>query len=442
MAKKNTKSNRAALWQKVELRPLSWLKENPSNARKHSEEQIEYIASLIQRFGWKSPILCDETGLIIAGHGRKRAAEKLGLEKAPCMIDSNLTAEEKEAYAIADNQSALLSTWDRGALKDAIDSLSSSSFDLSLLGFSDVELSAFVNHGQKKDPDAIPIVKKRSGLVRFGDSFRLGPHTLFCGDSTKLSKQTLSQIGKVQAVWTDPPYGVSYQGGKILNDSLADKELTAFLVSLMATCVSVLVPGGPLYVCHAGTKSKSFLEAWEQAGLFLSGILIWKKSSLVLGRSDWQNQHEPILYGWKPGAAHRWYGGRKMTSILEFGGDAFTQVGDDEWSIVSESGALMVKGPNISVRAEFSDVLSVPKPSKNEGHPTVKPTVLIERCLLPSTRKGDRVFDPCGGSGSTLIACEVTGRVGVVVELSPEYVELTIARWENLTGKKAKRLNR
>ncbi len=240
--------------------------------------------------------------------------------------------------------------------------------------------------------------------------------------------------------WTDPPYNVAYEtkAGKIDNDDLEDSQFRQFLLRLFSAAFHVMKPGAAIYVAHADTEGLNFRAAFRDAGFKLSGCLIWRKDSLVLGRSDYQWQHEPILYGWKPGAAHRWFGGRKQTTVTEYSADnsVFTRRVDGRYEISLGDRVLLVDG-TAQVEELIPSVILQAKPKRSEGHPTMKPVALIERMLRNNAKKSNTVLDVCGGSGSTLMACDSLGMRARLSELSPGYVDVIVKRWQDFTGKRA-----
>ncbi len=245
-------------------------------------------------------------------------------------------------------------------------------------------------------------------------------------------------------VFTDPPYNVDYEGrasqGKILNDKMSDKEFYGFLLAAFQNMVSCLLKGGGVYVCHAdtGLTGITFRRAFMDAGIKMSACLVWRKNQAMLGRSDYQWQHEPILYGWKKGSAHSWYGGRKKKSIQELlGTGLFTMLKKNEFQFNFGGEMFVIRGKDVSVESLVSSVIFVEKPLKSKLHPTMKPIALIERFLNNSSRAGNIVLDPFGGSGSTVIACEKNARFARVMELDPKYTDVIVTRWQDFTGNEA-----
>jgi len=377
------------------------------NSRKHSDEQVAQIAASIKEFGWTNPILVDGENGIIAGHGRLAAARKLGLEEVPVIELAHLTEIQKRALIIADNKLALNADWDNEMLALELEELQLEGFDLALTGFDEDELNKLmpVEVEGLTDEDAVPDVPEEP-ITKPGDIYLLGKHRLMCGDSCSTNDMEKLCDGQLVDIWlTDPPYNVAYEGGTkekltIKNDSMADDQFRQFLRDAYVTADLVMKPGAVFYIWHADSEGYNFRGAAQDAGWKVRQCLIWKKSSLVMGRQDYHWRHEPCLYGWKEGASHLWAADRKQTTILEFD-----------------------------------------KPSRNGEHPTMKPVALFEYQLLNNTKGGDIVLDSFGGSGTTLLAAEKHGRYARIMELDPKYCDVIVKRWEEFTGKKAELLN-
>lgn len=376
------------------------------NSRTHSDDQVAQIAASIKEFGWTNPILVDGEAGIIAGHGRLAAARKLGLKKIPVIELSHLSPTQKKALIIADNKLALNAGWDNQMLALEFEELELEGFDLALTGFGEDEIDALkpeqVTEGLT-DEDAVPDVPDEP-KTKPGDIYQLGKHRLMCGDSCNVDDMEKLCDGQLVDMWlTDPPYNVAYEGGtglKIKNDDMKDDEFRQFLRDAYVTAGTVMKPGAVFYIWYADVETYNFTGAVKDAGWKMSQILIWKKSSLVMGRKDYHFKHEPCIYGWKEGAAHLWSADRKQTTILEFD-----------------------------------------KPSKNGEHPTMKPVELFEYQMLNNTKGGDIVLDSFGGSGTTMIAAEKNGRHARLMELDPKYCDVIVKRWEDFTGKKAELIN-
>ena len=392
--------------QKIEHIKIDAIVPYVRNSRTHSAEQVAQVAASIREFGFTSPVLIDGEGGIIAGHGRVMAARQLGMDEVPCIRLSHLTDAQKRAYVIADNKLALNAGWDEQMLALEFKDLADIGFDLELTGFGldDIdELLAELDATPEghTDADEAPPVSS-TPTTRPGDVWLLGKHRVMCGDSTNMQHaETLMGGGVVDLLVTDPPYNVAYTGKTadaltIENDAMSDGDFRQFLRDCYATADAVMKPGASFYIWHADSEGLNFRGAAHDVGWNVRQCLVWAKNSMVLGRQDYQWKHEPCLYGWKDGAAHSWYGGRKQTTVLEFN-----------------------------------------RPFRNGEHPTMKPVDLIQHQVENSSRAGDTVLDLFGGSGSTLIACEKTGRINRSMELDPKYCDVIVRRWQNFTGKRA-----
>lgn len=389
---------------RVERRLIGELIPYARNSRKHSDAQVAQIAASMREWGWTNPVLVDEEGTIIAGHGRVLAARQLGIEQVPVMVATGWTEAQKQAYVIADNKLALNADWDQDLLASELRGLEGSEIDLSLIGFSDDELKqilAPVETSGLTEPDATPDAPLVPVSAK-GDVWACGAHRVMCGDSTVQSDMdTLVAEQRVDMYLTDPPYNVAYEGKtkdalKIQNDQMADDAFRTFLRDAFVTAGTALKPGAVFYIWHADLEGYNFRGACRDAGWQVRQCLIWKKQTMVMGRQDYHWKHEPCLYGWKDGAGHLWAADRKQTTILEFD-----------------------------------------RPSRSESHPTMKPVALFAYQLLNNTKGGDIVLDSFGGSGTTLIAAEQNGRISRLMELDPRYVDVIVKRWQDFTGKQA-----
>lgn len=414
------------------------------NSKNHSPEQVSLIANSIERFGWTNPCLIADGGLI-AGHGRLMAAKKLGIKKVPCIDLSDLSADDRRAYVIMDNRSAEKgATWDLEILREELDALSAVGYDLDFTGFSlddyDEMFGSEIEATPEADPEVIPDVPSVPMSVE-GDIWVCGPHRIACGDALAMNTWDKLMQGELADLCiTDPPYNVAYESklaGSIKNDDMKDSAFRQFLLDAHIAMFAVMKAGAPIYVAHSDTEGLNFRSAFRDAGFKLSGCLIWRKNSLVLGRSDYQWQHEPILYGWKPGAAHRWYGGRKLTTIVDYGETGPVQkLEDGRWAIRMGDSTLIVSG-EATLEEVPSSVIYHEKPSRSELHPTTKPVGLWERLMRSSARPGDIVIDSFSGSGTTMIAADRMGMIARVVELDPKFVDVAVRRWEQYTGRTA-----
>lgn len=431
--------------EKLEFLALEALVPYARNARTHSEAQIAQIAASIREFGFTNPVLIADDGTIIAGHGRVLAARQLGLEKVPALRLSHLDEAQRQAYVIADNKLAENAGWDDELLRLELGALRDLGFDLGLVGFDDDELSALfmgeddVEEQGLTDDDAVPGGADTCVSAR-GDIWILGDHRVMCGDSTSQSDvEALCGGDLIDCCWTDPPYNVNYEGsaGKIENDNMDDGSFRLFLRDAFVSAFSVMRAGAPIYVAHADTEGLNFRGAFREAGFKLSGCLVWVKPSLVLGRSDYQWRHEPILYGWKEGAAHSWFGGRKQTTVTEAEEPPFSVMGDGSVQIDVGETVLRISGADLTVEELVGSVVRCEKPRKSAEHPTMKPVSLILGQLRNSSQRGDSVLDLFGGSGSTLIACQKIGRRARLMEFDPRFVDVIVRRWQEFSGRKA-----
>ena len=392
------------------MTPVESLVPYVNNARTHSDEQVAQIAASIKEFGFTSPLLVDGENGILAGHGRLSAARKLGLTEVPVIELAHLSPQQKKAYILADNRLALNAGWDEELLKLELSELADLDFDLDLIGFTDKELDVLLGADESAgltDDDAVPEVPEEPVSKR-GDLWILGEHRVLCGDSTMLADVEKLMDGQLADMsFMDPPYNVDYGNNakdkmrgkdrRIMNDALGDQ----FYQFLYDACVNLLlVTKGACYVAMSSSELHTLQRAWLDAGGKWSTFIIWAKNSFTLGRADYQRQYEPILYGWRDGTDHFWCGDRDQSDVWNFN-----------------------------------------KPAKNDLHPTMKPVELVERAIRNSSKTRDIVIDLFGGSGSTLIAAEKTGRRCFMIELDPKYVDVIIKRWEEHTGKKATRVD-
>lgn len=383
---------------------VSALRPYDRNARTHSPAQILQLCHSIREFGWTNPVLIDEDGLLIAGHGRLEAAKREGLAEVPAIVVAGLTSEQRRALALADNKLALNAGWDVDLLREELEELQADGFDLGLTGFNDEELAALLAPAPVDgltDPDDVPEAPAEP-VTRLGDIWVLGSHRLMCGDSTSIDAMDALMAGAKADLWlTDPPYNVAYEGKtkdalKIKNDSMEGEQFRLFLRDAFTTAATVMKPGAVFYIWHADSEGYNFRAACKDAGLTVRQCLVWNKSTMVMGRQDYHWKHEPCLYGWKDGAGHLWASDRKQTTVLQFD-----------------------------------------KPHRNGEHPTMKPVALFEYQMLNNTKGGDIVLDTFGGSGTTVIAAEKNGRVAHVMELDPRYCDIIVKRWQEFTGQTA-----
>jgi site-specific DNA-methyltransferase (adenine-specific) len=401
---------------KIEQVAVTALIPYAKNSRTHDDAQVAQIAASIKEFGWTNPILVDGEHGIIAGHGRLMAARKLGMTEVPVIELKDLTETQKKAYIIADNRLALNAGWDNNMLTIELNELLEDKFSLELLGFNADELNALLNPVEVieglTNEDEVPEPPPEP-ITKLGDVWVLGNHRLMCGDSTQIDQLEKLCNGRLVDMWlTDPPYNVALgmnetpeeakkrnrrtDGLTVKNDSMSNDDFRQFLRDAYVAADVVMKQGAVFYIWHADSEGFNFRGAAVDAGWKVRQCLIWKKSSIVMGRQDYHWKHEPCLYGWKEGAGHLWAADRKQSTILEF-----------------------------------------EKPGRNGEHPTMKPVALFEYQMLNNTKGGDIVLDSFGGSGTTMIAAEKNGRVGYLMEFDPKYCDVIVKRWENFTGKKA-----
>ena len=382
----------------MQLVPIDKLIPYANNARTHSPEQLNKLRSSLREFGFINPVIIDRDFNVIAGHGRILAAKAENISEVPCVFVDYLTPAQKKAYIIADNRMALDAGWDEEMLKVEIEALQADDFDLGLTGFDEKELAAFFDDDSdtKDDDFDVDAEMEKPCMTKPGDLWLLGNHRLVCGDSTKQETYELLMNGKLaNLVVTDPPFNVNYEGsaGKIKNDNLENEKFYQFLFDAFTCMEKAMANDASIYVFHADTEGLNFRKAFADAGFYLSGTCIWKKQSLVLGRSPYQWQHEPCLFGWKKNGKHQWYSDRKQTTIWEFD-----------------------------------------KPKKNGDHPTMKPILLIAYPIKNSSMSNCIVLDPFGGSGSTLIACEQTNRICHTIELDEKFCDVIVKRYIEQVG--------
>lgn len=378
----------------VKITDLKPYEKNP----RMNDNAVPYVANSIKEFGFKVPIIIDKKNVIVAGHTRYKAAQQLGLETVPCIIADDLTPKQIKAFRLADNKTAEKAEWETEFLSDELKELLD--VDMGAFGFEDVlddleeELEAQEDDYEMELPE--------DPMAKTGQIWQLGKHRLMCGDSTKKT-DVLQLVGgcKMDILITDPPYNVSYEGKtkdnlKIQNDNLNSEDFRTFLRDAFKNADDVMREGAAFYIWYASSEAINFESACNDAGWKIRQNLIWEKNTFVLGRQDYQWNHEPCLYGWKDGAAHTWMSDRKQTTILKFN-----------------------------------------RPIRNDIHPTMKPIPLFGYQIKNSTRSGDKVLDLFGGSGTTIMACEQNGRTAYVMEYDPKYADAIIDRWQTYTGEKA-----
>lgn len=361
-----------------------------NNPRKN-ESAVESVANSIKEFGFKVPVIITSENIIVAGHTRIKACKKLGINEVPCIIADDLSADQIKAFRLADNRASELADWDLEKLKLEFDSIE---MDLDLFGFEELQ-KKLADDPEDDGFDESEVLPEKP-YAQKGDLFILKGHRLLCGDSTdSASVNTLTEGKELDMVFTDPPYNVDYEGAsgmKIQNDKQQDADFRLFLTGAFTNMATSLKPGGAIYCCHADTEGLNFRSAFKEAGFKLASTLVWVKNSLVLSRQDYHWRHEPILYGWKEGAAHYFAEDRTQDTIWEYD-----------------------------------------KPKTNDLHPTMKPVPLVARALSNSSRKHETVLDLFGGSGTTLIAAHELKRQAYLMELDERYVDVIVTRFLRLT---------
>lgn len=382
-----------------ETRDIDSLVEHPRNANTHPERQIELLAKIIKHHGFRHPIIVsNRSGFIVAGHGRLAASRLLGLKEVPVDYQDFENEAAEYAFLIADNKIAELAKHDDAKMIEDIKDLEIE--DLELLGLDDFDLPLEADPAKDEKEDDIP--ENVETRAKPGDLWIMGKHRLLVGDATNLSDvEKLMGEDKAALIVTDPPYNVAYEGKTkdamtIKNDKMGNESFYEFLLDTFKNYYVIALEGAPIYIFHADSEGANFRNSMKEAGFKLAQCLVWVKNTFVMGRQDYHWQHEPILYGWKEGKAHTWRSDRKQTTVWNFD-----------------------------------------KPQRNGEHPTMKPINLIEYPISNSSAVGSIVVDFFGGSGSTLIACEKTGRVCRTMELDPKYADVILARWEEYTGEKA-----
>ncbi len=392
----------------VERWPIDRLIPYARNARTHTDEQVAQIAASIAEFGWTNPVLVGSDGVLIAGHARLLAARKLAMTEVPVIVLDHLRESQRRALVLADNRLALSAGWDEEMLRVELEALREDEYNLDLLGFTDEEIEGFLAEPAAEvagltDEDAVPETPETAVTVP-GDVWVLGPHRLLCGDATVMGDvEKVLAGGLADMVFCDPPFNVNY--GATMKDKLRGKQRKIandnlgadFGPFLYDACVNMLaVTKGSVYICMSSSELHTLYKAFTEAGGHWSTFVIWAKNTFTMGRSDYQRQYEPILYGWREGSKHFWCGARDQ-----------------------------------------GDVWFVKKPVRNDLHPTTKPVELVERAIQNSSKSRDTVLDPFGGSGTTLIACEKAGRQARLIELEPKYCDVICQRYLDFSGKPA-----
>ena len=376
------------------IEEIKMYENNPRN----NDGAVEYVANSIKEFGFKVPIVLDKNNIIVAGHTRYKAAKLLNITEIPCIIADDLSDEQVKAFRLIDNKAAELASWDIDLLNLELENIKD--IDMELFDF---QISNILDNVVD---DEYEVELPEDPKTKTGNIYKLGNHYLMCGDSTNaedVKKLMNNQLADL--IVTDPQYNVNYEGKsdnnlKIMNDNMEDNQFYSFLESAFINLYDSIKAGGSIYVFHADTEGLNFRKAMMSSGFKLAECLVWVKNAFVMGRQDYHWKHEPVLYGWKPGASHYFINDRSQSTVLEFD-----------------------------------------KPIRNEEHPTMKPIDLIAYLINNSSKKDEIVLDLFGGSGTTMIACEQTNRKAFIMELDPRYCDVIVDRWEKFTNQKAELIN-
>ena len=371
---------------------------------------VSAVAKSIAEFGFRQPIVVDEKCVVIIGHTRLKAAQELKMKTVPVHV-ATLPADKVRALRIADNKLHELAEWNDDLLRGEIEALQAVDFDLDVLGFEDDELHRILNFGKPQEEEKVPLVQEEA-ITQSGWLYELGEHRLLCGDAAKPEDVARLLAGaQPDMMLTDPPYNVAYVGKtkealEIQNDKMNREAYVSFLVATLGNTFEALRPGAAVYIWHADSEGLAVRMACETFAFRVRQCLVWAKNVMVMGRQDYQWQHEPCLYGWKEthesavygwkdGAAHEWNADRCQTTVLKFD-----------------------------------------RPTSSQDHPTMKPVELFEYLILNSSKRGEVIVDPFGGSGTTIVAAERCGRKAALMEIDPRYCDVIVRRWESYTGKK------
>ena len=371
-----------------------------------NDAAVDATANSIKEFGWKQPIVVDKEGVIIVGHTRLKAAKKLGMEEVPVLVAKDLSSEQADAYRLADNKTGEISEWNMDMLGDELSQIED--IDMTDFGFDDDELELQDENTDAEDDEFDGEIPENP-TSKVGDIYKLGEHRLMMGDSTDPNQvKQLMDGEKADLLITDPPYNVALgkrvprtDGLVIANDDMEDEDFREFIKKAYISADANMKPGATFYIWHAESERLNFEGACNDIGWQVREILIWNKDSITFGRQDYQWKHEPCLYGWKDGASHFWNSDRKQTTVLDFD-----------------------------------------RPTKSKLHPTMKPIPLFDYQIKNSSKRGQKVLDLFGGSGTTMIACEQNGRKAYLMEIDPKYADVIINRWEEFTGKKAEKISK
>lgn len=408
--------------------PTRDLKPYEKNPRLN-DKAVAAVARSIDEFGFKNPIIIDANNEIVCGHTRWKAAQKLNIETVPCIKADDLSEEQIRAFRLADNKVAELAEWDLELLGEELEQICS--IDMAAFGFDEFDMN------DDAEIEEVEIPEEVEAIAQPGDLWKLGDHYLICGDAT--NPETIRRLtqGETMDLWvTDPPYNNDYEGKTkekltIENDAFDNADdFAKFLVDAFNSAMEVLKPGGAFYIWHAGLETFNFCRACQECGMQIRQILIWVKSVFALGRQDYQWRHEPCLYGWKEGAAHYFTEDRTISTIIQEPMDIENMKKDEMRELLRKI-----------YEETKTTAIFVEKPSRSAEHPTMKPVTLIAQQIENSSRRGQKVLDTFGGSGTTLICCEQLGRKCYTSEIDPHFCDVIIQRWEDFTHQKAVRID-
>ncbi|MGN1025513.1 MAG: site-specific DNA-methyltransferase [Faecousia sp.] len=432
---------------KIERLPVSDLKPYENNAKIHTPEQVQQIKKSIQDFGFNDPIAVDENNMVIEGHGRLLAVQELGWKEVDCIRLDGMTEDQKRAYIHIHNQLTMNTGFDLDILEQELKSIEG--IDMAFFGFDmdfEIDSDFTFDDGENAAADVAAAAAAKEPRAKRGQIWQLGRHRLMIGDSTDAEDvEKLTGGEYMDLCVTDPPYNVALgqkdyntnearkrhrriDGLVIMNDSMEDGEFYDFLLAFYEQMLHVLKPGGSYYIFHADSEGLNFRAALQGAGSQPRQVLVWVKNSMTLGRQDYQWKHEPILYGWKDGAGHYFVNDRCQTTVFESKMDPESMTREE---LVQLASFLLAK------METFGSVIHHDRPTRSELHPTMKPVALCAKLIQNSSKRGEKVIDFFGGSGSTLMACEETGRICYAMELDPKYADVILSRWEDATGERA-----
>lgn len=401
------------------------------NAKEHPQEQINQIKKSIEEFGFNDPIAIDGNNIVIEGHGRLQALKELGYTTVECIVLDHLTEAQQKAYIIAHNKLTMNTGFNLDTLRQEIESIKAMDLDITLTGFDLNELDDIleIDDIDNVEEDNYELELPKEPISQYGDIWLLGRHRIMCGSSVEeYDIDRLLDGETIDLIVTDPPYNVNYEsstGMKIQNDNFENSDLFyEFLYQYFKEASQRTKPGAPIYVFHSDTERVNFQTAMKESQFELKQVLIWVKNALVMGRQDYHWRHEPILYGWKSGGAHKWYGGRQHDTVID---------DKTKYSLnTMKKNELIDLVKTLLVDDEVPNtIIYEDKPLLNDIHPTMKPIKLLARLIANSSKKGNLVYDGFGGSGSTLIASEQLGRTSYIMELDPRYVDAVVKRYYN-----------